>query len=40
MGKTNITTEELKTLLVENNFDAAATAEAISKVMPLEVADI
>lgn len=40
MEKTNITTEELKTLLVENNFDAAATAEAISKVMPLEVADI
>lgn len=40
MEKTNITTEELKTLLVANNFDAAATAEAISKVMPLEVADI
>lgn len=40
MEKTNITTEELKTLLVENNFDAAATAEAISKIMPLEAADI
>ena len=40
MEKTNITTEELKTLLVANNFDAAATAGAISKVMPLEVADI
>ena len=40
MEKTNITTEELKTLLVANNFDAAATAEAISKVMPLDVADI
>ena len=40
MEKTNITTEELKTLLVANNFDAAATAEAISKIMPLDVADI
>ena len=40
MEKTNITPEELKTLLVANNFDAAATAEALSQVMPLEVADI
>ena len=40
MEKTNITPEELKTLLVANNFDAAATAEAISQVMPLEVADL
>ena len=40
MEKTNITPEELKTLLVANNFDAAATAEALSQVLPLEVADI
>lgn len=40
MEKTNITTEELKTLLVDNNFDAAATAVAISRIMPLDVADI